>query len=361
MEKNVKDTNKLLGLEIIRFVAAFSVLIWHYQHFYFVKDAAENFIRHNQPYYNILSFFYDYGFWGVQVFWCISGFIFFWKYRKLISNKLIGSKKFFQLRFSRLYPLHFVTLLIVAFLQFLYFSKQNYFFVYQNNDLNHFILQLFLASNWSSDSGFSFNGPIWSISIEVLIYFIFFVLLCFIGKSFFLNLSILLLYAVSLYFQIKSPIIECLAYFYIGGLSAIAFQYIEHTKFKKAINITLTLLVVSIPLIVFNTSIHQSGFFANWFLLLYTPMLIFICSKIIFPVSVHKTIEVLGNMTYSSYLIHFPIQLLVALYFLNVEQNIPYNSQLFFIIFILITLFLSYFTYKYFELPVQNFIRNKMK
>jgi len=31
---------KLLGLELLRFVAAFAVLIWHYQHFAFVADKA---------------------------------------------------------------------------------------------------------------------------------------------------------------------------------------------------------------------------------------------------------------------------------------------------------------------------------
>ncbi|MFV5384334.1 acyltransferase family protein [Acinetobacter junii] len=358
----IKDTNKLLGLEIIRFIAAFSVLIWHYQHFYYIKDAPENFIRHNQPYYNILSLFYDYGFFGVQIFWCISGFIFFWKYRELIADKKIGPKKFFKLRFSRLYPLHFITLLIVAFLQFLYFSKQSYFFVYQNNDLSHFILQLFLASNWSVESGFSFNGPIWSISVEVLAYFFFFVLLCNISKSYFLNFSIVFLYAVSKYLQMSLPLMECLAYFYMGGLSAIAYKYIENSKFEKTINIILVLFLVFIPLVVFNTHIHQSKFFTNWFLLMYMPILIFICSKKVeFSINTRKTIEILGNMTYSSYLIHFPLQLLIALYFLNIEQSIPYNNKNFFIGFVSVTLFLSYIVYKYFELPIQNILRKEVK
>ena len=35
--------------------------------------------------------------------------------------------------------------------------------------------QLFLASNWLPSSGFSFNFPVWSVSIEVLLYGVFFV------------------------------------------------------------------------------------------------------------------------------------------------------------------------------------------
>ena len=39
---------------------------------------------------------------------CISGFIFFMYYHEKISKKLISPFNFFLLRFSRLYPLHFV-------------------------------------------------------------------------------------------------------------------------------------------------------------------------------------------------------------------------------------------------------------
>ena len=39
-----------------------------------------------------------------------------------------------------------------------------------------------------------------------------------------------MLYLASIYFKVISPIFDCLAYFYIGGLSVIAFKYIEKTK-----------------------------------------------------------------------------------------------------------------------------------
>ena len=81
---------------------------------------------------------------------------------------------FVNYRFSRLYPLHILTLLIVAALQAAYFRRYGAFFIYQLNDARHFVLQLFFASNWSRQSPFTFNGPIWSLSIEVLLYAMFF-------------------------------------------------------------------------------------------------------------------------------------------------------------------------------------------
>ena len=32
-------SSKLLGLEVVRFVSALSVLIWHYQHFFYIARA----------------------------------------------------------------------------------------------------------------------------------------------------------------------------------------------------------------------------------------------------------------------------------------------------------------------------------
>ena len=54
--------NKLIGLELVRFVSAFSILIWHYQHFLFFEDKAVNFSPNLQPLYLYLDFFIIGGF-----------------------------------------------------------------------------------------------------------------------------------------------------------------------------------------------------------------------------------------------------------------------------------------------------------
>jgi peptidoglycan/LPS O-acetylase OafA/YrhL len=79
-------------------------------------------------------------------------------------------------RFSRLYPLHLLTLLVVTALQMLYFQRNGSYFIFEVNDAKHFLMHLFFASNWSRNSPFTFNGPAWSLSIEVLLYAMFFVL-----------------------------------------------------------------------------------------------------------------------------------------------------------------------------------------
>jgi hypothetical protein len=63
----LNSQNKIIGLEALRFIFAFSVLIWHYQHFAFGLRTQIVFVMNNQPLYNIFGVFYNYGIYGVQV------------------------------------------------------------------------------------------------------------------------------------------------------------------------------------------------------------------------------------------------------------------------------------------------------
>jgi peptidoglycan/LPS O-acetylase OafA/YrhL len=76
------------------------------------------------------------------------------------------------------------------------------------------------------------------------------------------------------------------------------------------------------------------------------------------PASIQKAIEAAGNMTYSSYLLQFPIQLMTVLGFAIAGTPIPLYDDSFFWIFITTTLVASYLVYRYFELPAQNLIRD---
>jgi peptidoglycan/LPS O-acetylase OafA/YrhL len=347
--------NKLLGLEALRFVAALAVLVWHYQHFAFIADKPIDLVRNQLPLYDLLQPFYLAGKYGVWVFWCISGFIFFWKYRDAISDRSTGGWTFLVYRLSRLYPLHFVTLLIVALLQSIYFRQHGWFFVYQANDLRHFLLQIFMASDWVVQNGDSFNGPIWSISVEVLVYFVFFLMLRFVTRSAWLNLVV-----IAVCFNVRGELSACLAFFYAGGLAAIARQSLASSRLTSAIERCAWCIVVAVPASVWLFG-RPSGI-ADWILLLsYTPILLFcLTCRIALPEPARKLLEAAGNMTYSSYLLHFPIQLLIAVGFTMSGSPIPFYDGWFFASFVTATLLASYLTYRYFEAPAQTLLRNTL-
>ena len=358
---SIKFNNKLFGLELVRFISAIAVLVWHYQHFSFVADKSLNFQREKQPFYSILAIFYEYGHFGVQIFWAISGFIFFWKYGNLIAAKDLGFKKFFALRFTRLYPLHFATLLLAALLQSIYFSQKNYYFVLQDNDIPHFILQLFLASGWGLEKGASFNGSIWSVSVEILIYIFFFLNFKGFGNRFIINFGVVTLCLIAKLLKLSNPVIDCLAFFYIGGITATAFYYFQDKKYKVIADSVCISLLVALPPLAYVTGYYEHRGFAQLVLLIYLPALIFMSAyDLSMPISAQKVISAAGNMTYSSYLIHFPLQILIAIYFAKVNESIPYYSPVFFLVFMALTLTASYYIYRFFEAPAQMYLRIKM-
>jgi peptidoglycan/LPS O-acetylase OafA/YrhL len=346
-----KLSNKLLGLEGLRFLATFSVLIWHYQHFAYVGDRPVDLIRSDLPFYRLLFPFYEVGNYGVWIFWCISGFIFFWKYREAISDRSIDGWTFFVFRLSRLYPLHFATLLLVALLQPIYFSLNDTFFVYQNNDVPHFLAQLLMASDWVLVRGDSFNGPIWSVSVEVLVYAVFFLTLRFATKSPLFNVIVVIVCA-----NVPLQVCSCLAFFYAGGLAAIARQ----GRSPRAIEIAAWCAAVTIPIAIGALSTRIT--IVAWlFLLTYTPILLF-CLSCEVPLSrpLQRLLETAGNMTYSCYLLHFPIQLAIATVCSLLLRPVPFHDPLFCAAYLLSTLLAAHLVYRYFEAPAQGMIRSRL-
>lgn len=321
------------------------------------------------PFYDFFSFLYDNGLQAVRIFWCISGFIFYWKYSDAISTKAISGWNFIVNRFSRLYPLHALTLILVAFLQLLYFSKSHAYFVYDQNNSQQFFLQVFLASNWSFKSSLSFNGPIWSVSVEVLVYLVFFISLrlwgrvvyCTLAMIFFSLLINRVLAINGMNIAVDFPLADCSVLFFAGGISAIISLKVRKLYYRLTLNIMSLVGVVLIPFL-YLISIRNGERHTFLFLLIYLPVLLFAISSINlpFPAGLNKVVAALGNMTYSSYLIHFPIQLLIALVCMYLELQIPFLHKWFFWGYMATVLIISFYLYVWFEKPVQVYLRKRM-
>lgn len=358
INKNVGE-NKLLILEIIRFISSFAVIIWHYNLFFFIEKNPINILNENLPFYSILKLFYNFGLEGVMVFWGISGFIFFWKYDDLISQKEISAKKFFIYRFSRLYPLHFATLCLVGIFQYFFFINQNYYFVYQINDFYHFILQIFLASNWGFEKDYSFNGPIWSVSVEIFAYLIFFLSLRKFGKSIPINIVIIIFCVLLRFLKLSNPITDCLTMFFVCGTTALICKSIQISSYRKIIYNLFLFLAITIPIIIINFKLYKYHHFIYIFEFFYIPLILFLSVEEFKILNKFRSfIEVIGNMTYSSYLLHFPTQLIISLFCIIYSIEINIYNQFFFISYIFFILMISYITYFSFEKPIQKYIRN---
>tara|TARA_B100001057_G_scaffold486545_1_gene567885 strand:+ start:333 stop:1412 length:1080 start_codon:yes stop_codon:yes gene_type:complete len=357
---NFKD-NKFVLVELLRFISAMSVLIWHYIHFSYLSYNSVNYNKNELPFTEILRVFYEMGGAGVLIFWCISGFIFFYKYESLISLKKVSIKKFFINRFSRLYPLHFFTLISVLLLQIFFQNLNGNFFVYENNDYYHFFLQLLFISNWGFEKGYSFNGPIWSVSIEIIVYFIFYIFLRIFGKHLIMNISIIIIcVSIKLFSDTTYLLYDCVIFFYCGGLSFIFTKYLSKKKILNYFHSYYYLLIIlSLPFLCWYYNIYKIKYFYFIFFVIFSCCTLLFCSKNLESNQLFSKIAVrLGNLTYGSYLLHFPFQLLIVLSFRYFDLDIPIYNNWFFVFYIIGVLTLSYFSYKKLEMPLQNYIRN---
>ena len=366
---------RLFALDLSRGIAALAVVVWHWQHFaYHGISLPKDFDRASQPLYSIFKIFYEKGAIGVDYFFLLSGFIFFWLYRSSIEDGTTSFRNFWVQRISRLYPLHLATLLIVAFLQMVYVAYNRMPFVYFYNDTYHFLLNLIFASRWGFEKGFSFNSPTWSVSIEILLYFMFF-LAAYTGRGrglFCLAVSILTFF-LALFIPSAIVILQAASLFFLGGFIFYFTLLISMGSQKLKIVICLItagfwiLTLVDFYIYDFSNLILELGVFGSVFLLAFPYYVLFpstLCSLVLIEIDrgpgFLKSIPWVGDISYSSYLLHFPLQLVVALavtfgvlkfdFYLN-----PVSLVLFF--FILIPL--SYITFIYFERPIQNAIRNK--
>lgn len=352
---------KLIGLEVLRFLSALAVLVWHYQHFWFVGSELKDFVRSEQPLYLLFKLFYEWGMYGVQVFWMISGYIFFWKYLTRIHQRHVSAWQFFVLRFSRLYPLHLVTFVLVAVLQVAYHRNTGLFHVYQANDGYHAVLQLFMASNWGPQEGYSFNGPIWSVSVEVLAYLLFFVFALLFGRKVWLIALVALVSGVAYQLKLPGQILQCIFCFFAGGLVALAGDSAIARAHNKPIALAAVAYIVGAVIVLRALNLFDKKIFVHLYIFSATMLMIHVLASRAWLSGVPARVAAAaGNATYSSYLLHFPLQMVLMLWSATSGQRLPKEHPVFFLAYLVGSMVMGVLAFRAFEMPVQNWLRALM-
>ena len=165
---------KFLSLETFRGIAALMIAALHF-------DVNSPLVNHS-----LANGFF------VHFFFTLSGFVIYHNYKDKIQNFNL-LKKFIIKRFWRLYPLHLFFLIIFSSIELLkYFLSINYDFAFNRepfllNNFSNFFLHLFFLQHYADK--YSFNGPAWSISVEILLYLLF-AILFFVNKKYFFIIPI---------------------------------------------------------------------------------------------------------------------------------------------------------------------------
>lgn len=335
---------KIYELESLRGIFAFLIVIFHFP--------TDNIFYNNS--------FIRNSFFAVDFFFVLSGFIISLNYEEKINN-FTSLKNFFKKRFFRLYPLHFIFLIIFVVLELCKLFLSINYQIFPNNgfsDFIDFIKNILLIHGLS---GISFNEPSWSISVEFFCYIIFgFYCLC-AKKLHFIPIIFIIFGAFLIlidpnhtsYSQLGRCIYSFFLGYYIYKLSKK--NFVINSKYISLIFFILTLCIISIE-------------FKYKFLIL--PL--FFSINILFIVKNNKLailneflnlsfFKFLGKISYSIYLTHYLIAYLlrqILHYFFDFElsNNLLSLNYYFFpiiLFYFFVVIVLSNFTF--------NIIENKYR
>ena len=333
------------SLDILRGLAALAVVVWHWNWLLvdFTTGAISAQSISELPFQYLLFPVFKAGYLAVDLFFAISGFVFFHMYAERLARGEVSAREFCWNRFTRLYPLHIATLLYVTVVQLIYHSSHAGYFIYPDNSPALFASQLFMASNWLPSAPFSFNGPIWSVSIEILLYGLFFVLArCGLTRPWHVTL---LVWTGSFLIADANMLGRGIMTFFTGALCYYTFK--NRREFR--------MLVAAIVGAGAIQTIHSGASLRVCAVTVVIPAVLLalsLCERRVKPITPY--LGWLGHISYSSYLLHFPVMLTLVASGLRLN---PY-SHVHLIAYLIGIVLLSLACFRYFERPLQIRLRN---
>lgn len=329
--------NRLYNLDYLRGLAAFGIMLYHYLTWTTGTFTADTFMGRL-------------GIYGVSIFYVLSGLTLYYVYYNKIQPSRQDIFAFFKKRIFRIFPLLWLVTITAILL-----SKEipDFFDLFLN------LTGLFGFVKWDT----YFSTGVWSIGNELAFYvfFPFFVLFAKSYRALFVILSVII-FSLYLYFAFVKLNPELIqkeqwtiytnplnqVFLFLGGfLMGLLFN-----KTKISDLTIVVLFVIGLGLFIFapadgNAVVLKIG--TNRLIFTFCCFLICFCFYKLtfkFPVFVHKPLSLLGEASYSVYLLHPIIYNLVGI-FRKYTIHFPESVRL--ISSVCLTLVVAYFTYEYFE------------
>jgi peptidoglycan/LPS O-acetylase OafA/YrhL len=358
-----KSTSRLHELDSLRALAAFGVIGWHYTNHFQASPLAY-----------LMQPFYRHGLLLVDFFFVLSGFVLARAYWTETRSASIGSN--LRDRVARIYPLHFVTLCAAALMQwYLFHPLASQPFIYSFNDKFDFAVNALLLNRTGLERGFSFNAPSWSISTEFVVNVIFFV---FIGMpKLVARVGLIALFVLSFGIVIKNGLIS----------NATVFGGIDNDIFRTIVGFLAGTFAATINAKVLSRYKLKEPF-ADAVVLASVCGFLYYCARgdfsgyrdlaialTLFPVLILGVIHgwafksmlrfaplvYLGTISYSIYLVHYPLQLAIHVVSIATATKMPYANAFFFVGFMAAVVALASITYWLIELPGKRLLRSRAR
>ena len=350
-------------LDALRGIAALGVVVWHYgAHFGATPLGLALF-----PFYNA-------GFLFVDFFFVLSGYVIARAFWREPRQSQLGAN--ILARIARMYPLHLLTLLLVAvLLACLPATARDPDFVQPTNDARHFLLNLLLLNQSGLQQGWSFNTPAWSISAEFIVNVAFLGFIYLGARGRVLAMALAGAVAVAMLVAGPRPYIDGqLAFGWLdvnllrcslGFACGIGVYWLVHRlDLARALDrqpLLCTLLGAASLAALFGVMIVSGRHppVAHYLVsiavasgcVLFVPF-----APVLRSVLRRKPLTYLGDISYSTYLVHYPLQLGIYLAGAVGLVQPDFASPITFVVFIAAVIVVSAATHRFIEMPGQKWL-----
>jgi peptidoglycan/LPS O-acetylase OafA/YrhL len=335
------------SLETLRFVASFIVLAYHYTYYIQKRDLFK-------------------GYLAVDLFFVLSGFVIASGYRSRIGTiSLYG--QFMKKRVARLYPLHFLTLMIYVCIGFAAMRGLVRLDNGNKYNLHELLTNLTLTHAWGFGHLLSFNTVSWSISAEFAAYLLFPLTLWLMGRGMLSGIAVIAsLYVAAAIFAVRVAhlplpqltwqlgVVRAIPAFALGVWTAL---YLPVITAKLPRNTTIPLFYLSMVVFIACTFFSLNDYIG---MLAASTLVILGAVNDYLGKSNYVSNRMLsrhGELTYSVYMIH-PIvaSILITGVFTRVFSPSATVVYVAILVSTTVTLVLSALSLRYFEQPLQRWI-----
>ena len=363
------DNQFITNLTPLRGIAAILVVIFHFEIVLVLFLPRE------------MSRFFSKCYLMVDLFFIMSGFIIYHVYGEFFKRNIQTTtfNKYIRARLARVYPLHIITLILTIVLVVSQHFKWDEFFNPRAIPTHVLMLQSF-----GLHSIYTWNVPAWSISAEFAAYMIFPVFAFVLYRSkiitpLIISTLIIFIYCLLAFKLSKSNgttglynLDQTYDYGYLRGIAGFLAGGMIYQLYLKKI---FYFLKADATLIILSALLLACLHFGVTDLVFIPVFLLLVLSTAYNTGRVkqflsNRFLQWLGDISYSVYLLQFPLMLLVigSLPYFGISWNGPYSLHIPYwqaaiccILFLTVLLGISALSYHYIERPFRNLINGKFR
>lgn len=300
-----------------------------------------------------------------DMFFVLSGFTFVLAYKEKIEDGLINFNFFLENRIKRLFPMMILSTIIMTTMEYVYYYFTNSWWLSEANIWNVFISIIGMPTGWFN-MGFIVNMPIWYISILLQAYILAYILVKTVKKT---NISIIYIFPIIFYLsldcsggtninfwmlnQFTSRGIKA---FFVGLIFAAILnehqQIIENNKKRLLRFVYILLGVIYLLYKKMGESILGNTLYILVFIIYPCIIFLVLYSDVWNKVCKLKIFQILGKGSFEIYLWNLPIQLGTFLFSIILSCEFHYESKLFFVLHMIISIIISLIIYYKIEIPI---------